>query len=681
MEAWRAMIRSVLACTLVIAGTLGAAEPEARALPLALADHAARFTSEPRNLSIRTARGHPQALPFRRPVALDHETREALVTGTTHEVSLEIPARTHLRLSAFVTLFAAGEREQVRAGRVEFSAELRAGTSILASTSQGVTVAAGEPPPAWLAMPEWKHLAAPPADAKHLTLILRTRSHDAAGNDLAPAAEVPAPLGVLAAWGMPLLSAPEAEPSGPLVFLLTFDTLRADRLAAYGQNLHALTPNVDALAARGYVFERCYSPSGWTLPAYQSLLSGLHPAQLGHALENLRDPAGEKFTFLRYGRAENLGHLLRKRLNAQSFAATGGGMLEPWQHNFLKGFSYYWSNPSLDPVLNDGRMRTEAQRNVERFLACVNARSSAPLFGFYHTYEPHTPYRDTRFAPALPAGRIQAPFGEGGYLAGGQKALHAEYTPEERAAIEALYNGDVSAADEALGELLDGLDRAGLRDRAWIIFTADHGEEFWEHGGFSHGHSLYDELLHVPLLIVPPAGLRSTVRLTEPVSLLDVLPTVCGMLKLTPPPNLLGRDLAPLLTPDAATRAQVKLPQPPGLFVHCATYHGPTRWAIRHGDLKFIHTLDVETWTRDEANRRMFRLEPEELYDLAKDPGERTNLAADPAYAAARKTLADSLHLLRARVLQPLELSPQQESLQPPPLDPALLEQLKKLGY
>ncbi|MCZ7643717.1 MAG: sulfatase-like hydrolase/transferase [Planctomycetota bacterium] len=384
---------------------------------------------------------------------------------------------------------------------------------------------------------------------------------------------------------------------------------------------------------------------------------------------------------LRYGRAENLPHLLHKERRWLALAATGGGMLEPWQHNFLKGFARILSNKSLDPVgRGDGRF-TQAQINALWLREGVAEFPAAPLFGFYHTYEPHAPYHDARFAEGLPRGRVAVPFNEGNYLAGGQKALTADYSAEEQAFIGALYDGDVAASDAALDELLRLPGGGSLLDRGWLIVTSDHGEEFWDHGGMSHGHSLYEELLHVPLLIVPPGGLETGVRIAEPVSLLDLFPTACELAGLAPPPNLLGRSLKPLLSPDAEARAKVQLPAPPGLFVHCATYHGPTRWAIRRGNWKYILSLDVETWKKDEANRRMLRLEPEELYDLALDPREEKNLIAEKECAEVRKQLADALALLRATVLKPLELSPDRQAVQPPPLDPALLEQLKKLGY
>ncbi len=660
--------------------------PEDQGYPLLLPYHLNAFKAEPEGLRISKGHGRIEALPLSRPVPIANETRQAIFTATSSVLVFDTKWKPGLCFVGAVALIPAGPPQNIKAGKIQFTARMETLSGTVLSTastdclsSDGKVEAA-----AWIGLKTaGEAKAGPPLEG--VRLVLETKSFSASGQPLRATPEQIAPLGVLACWGDPRLVRPVEDDPSPAVFLLTFDTLRADRIndpPRYGAEGKRGMPTFSALARRGYLFEHCYSPTSWTLPAYQALLSGLHPAQLGYGRENTRDSNEENFAKLRYGRAAAIPAFLRKERHFHCVAATGGGMLEPWQNNFLKGFSYYWANPTLKVTLDaEGLARTEAYGNALRFRAQLQVPRSGPVFGFYHTYEPHTPYQDTRFVRGLAAGRIKPPFGEGTYLYGDVRALHADYSADEKAYVEALYDGDVGASDDVLKMLLADIEQAGLLKRSWIIVTSDHGEEFWEHGGMSHGHSLYDELLRVPLLIVPPGGLKQGVRVKQRVSLLDLFPTLCALVEAQAPPDLLGRSLKPLLDADPVGRENLTLPEEPGLFVACGVYHGPSRWALRRGPWKYIRSTDVGRWAQDEKNRAMFRLEPEELYDLSSDPGEQRNLAKAEAHRGTLEKLSKALDVIVESALTPLPLSMTDKDVRPAPADPAVLEKLKKLGY
>lgn len=706
-------LRCIACCAALLAASrLAAGEqeqlpkwsPEDRVYPLQLAEKTSELKAEPAGLSLDLGRGRKLTFPYQRHVPASHVTLESVVAAAGSTLTYRVAWKQGCRLYANALLAPVGKAEDIKAGLVRFSAEVQdADGKVLDRASAELKTAKGK-----IERELWTPLALlnPEIHADAAQVVLRTEALDDAGKPLAPTAEQVAPLGVFAVWGDPRIERPTRGNPQPAVLLIAYDTLRAGRLGAYGYKRgdKSITPVMDALAARGYLFERCYSPTSWTLPAFQAALSGLHPAQLGYGQAGARDPNEEMWAKVRYGRASNLPQILGREKNAYAFAATGGGMLEPFQNFFLKGFSYYWSNPNLDPLQvppnetpeqerarlsawlgmlsppeTKSMVRTEADVNAQHAIACLGA--SGACLGFFHTYQCHTPYTETRFVTIKADTKVPVPFGEGTYLAGGEKALYADFNQEQRAFIQALYDGDVAGADDNLDLLLGRIEASGLSERAWIILFSDHGEEFWEHGGLSHGHSLYDELLHVPLIVVPPGGLKEGVRIAEPVSLLDILPTVCEIAGAETPANLLGRSLKPLLTEDANARKKAALPDHPGLFAACGTYHGPMRWALRHGKYKYILTIGANAWAKDEANRKALRLVPEELFDLEADPGEQTNLATDGAHEKTRAKLADLLKVLREGPLAPIDHTKNPKGLDIPPLSPELLRKLKQLGY
>jgi arylsulfatase A-like enzyme len=298
------------------------------------------------------------------------------------------------------------------------------------------------------------------------------------------------------------------EPPPPnVVIVVVADALRADRLGAYG-NRQGLTPFLDSFAARAYVFRRAYSQAPWTGASVASLFTSRFPSQLG--ITSFRSLLGPE------------EHTLAEALHEHGYST--GAFIAHW---FLRGtgleqgfdvFSQYsaWSQrKTRAPALNKGVLAW-----LDR-----SRREGQPLFLYLHYLETHAPYLpppaalqrvlDGREAPKLDTMNrdLMTP-----------KKFQRFSAAEMRQAMDA-YDAEVASLDDSLGELFSELTARGLLAHAVVVFTADHGEAFQEHGYYGHGASLFNELLHVPLIIGVP-GLATRVDVDESVALIDVAPTV-----------------------------------------------------------------------------------------------------------------------------------------------------------
>jgi arylsulfatase A-like enzyme len=244
---------------------------------------------------------------------------------------------------------------------------------------------------------------------------------------------------------------------------------------------------------------------------------------------------------------------------------------------------------------------------VERALRWIDG--GGPFLAYLHTMEPHSPYQ--------PSAEDEAPFAVAGYR--GDRDTRAllrlgqlgQLSAQGLRFLRAQYQGEVRQNDRAFGALLDGLRGRGLLDRTVVVFTADHGEEFLEHGGTEHTKTLYQELVRVPLAIRSPGGPRGG-RDRQPFEQIDLLPTLLGLAGLPPPAGLPGRDLTARVLGAAES-------EPPPLLFSEERFAVVDKFAARAGAMKLILNNDgPELWR---AGTHL------ELYDLASDAAETTNLA------------------------------------------------------
>lgn len=373
-------------------------------------------------------------------------------------------------------------------------------------------------------------------------------------------------LAVLAIAGLsPHAKAADKTP----VILISIDTLRADHLSAYGYRT-IRTPNIDAIADKGTVYQRIDTQIPLTLPSHTSLMTSTYP------FENQVEANGESVP----SGAVTLASVLRG--NGYRTAAFIGSMILDRRFGLDKGFDFYDSPfeaaAGSTPNPFSARVRRDASLVVRAAGQWLGKNRGEPVFAFIHFYDLHTPY-------TLPQ------------VAG--------LTPNVTA-----YDAELLHVDEAVGRLREILVRAGLWDRALIVLLADHGESLGDHGESSHGYFIYESTMHVPLLIHWPSGTaKLPERIAEPGGLIDVAPTVLDFLHIAVPPSFAGVSLLP----GHGERVIY------GESVYPRDAFG---WAslrsLQSGSYKYIDAPKAE------------------LYDLAKDPGERTNLLPAGKDAATR---------------------------------------------
>ncbi len=370
-------------------------------------------------------------------------------------------------------------------------------------------------------------------------------------------------LAAVGGWRYARASAPV---SGPIV-LISIDTLRADHLPVYGYT-HVRTPAIDALAADGIVFDRAYSHAPQTLPAHAAMLSGRLPFETG-----VRDNVG--FTIKPGERM--LPQLLRER------GFTTGGVVSAYvlrkETGISQGFDFFDGDiPAGSPDLSIGQVQRDGAISEKIAEHWLDAQRSSRVFLFLHLNEPHRPY--------TPPARF------------------AEFDP---------YDGEIAYADEIVGRLVHDLKAHQLYDRSTIVLVSDHGEGLGDHGEQEHGLFLYDEAIHVPLIVKQAENLGAGRRITDVVQHIDLVPTILDYVKAPLPGNLRGRSLKPLIEGGGHLPEQA---------VYSEALYG--RYHFGWSELT---ALTGERYRYIKAPRA-------ELYDLTRDPHERDNLAVDRVSAA-----------------------------------------------
>jgi arylsulfatase A-like enzyme len=429
-----------------------------------------------------------------------------------------------------------------------------------------------------------------------------------------------------------------ARDSGPLnVIIIGLDTLRPDHLGCYGYPRNT-SPAIDRLAGEGALFEYAVSQSPWTLPSFATVFTSLYPTQ--HRAGFLKSTLGTDFPTLASILSDN-GYSTGAVVNTAALNPAFG---------IDRGFAHYDVAP-----MSAGRVADGTTRDA---LEWVDGRADRSFFLFVHYYDPHLSYSppapyDTLFDPDYtgPIGNSFDPdFLPTDRMNGFQRMNALPARDKEH--IVALYDGEVAFADTAIGELLKGLEARGLRDRTLIVFMSDHGEEFFEHGGFAHGHTLYNELIHVPLLFSLPGRIPTGMRLRAMVRLVDIMPTVLSMLGIDTDARLEGRDLSPLFRGETAPG-----PTRPGALLESAALseallYGPEQKSIS----AFPYKLILHTNSGKEA-----------MFDLDIDPGETVDVAEhDPGglegnrLRSARNDLGQQLYgaLFRASATWYVQVDP-----------------------
>jgi choline-sulfatase len=380
------------------------------------------------------------------------------------------------------------------------------------------------------------------------------------------------------------------------LLLVTLDTTRADRLGCYGAQ-DVATPNLDRLAAQGVRFENAVSPTPLTLPAHCSLMTGLYPAAHG-----VRDNGGFRLAPERVTLAEVL--------KAHGWATGGFIAAYVLDHHWgiAQGFDRYFDDFDLSKykTVSMGDIQRPGNEVVGKALEWIGAPSirDRPFFAWVHLYDPHAPYTPPE------------PFAS-------RYAGHP-------------YNGEIAWTDSLVGELLSGLERLGVRERTVVAVIGDHGESLGEHGESGHGFFIYEPTTRVPFLLAGPYPALAGKRVRPVVRHVDLMPTLLDLLGVRDGPPVEGRSLVPLIT--GKEGKERRMPPMPPMPPTSAPPEGYSEafYARFHYGWSELRAVRTERYHFIEAPRA-------ELYDLATDPGELHNLAAEErrTVAALRKTLGE----------------------------------------
>jgi arylsulfatase A-like enzyme/Flp pilus assembly protein TadD len=346
-----------------------------------------------------------------------------------------------------------------------------------------------------------------------------------------------------------------------LVVVISIDTLRADRLPVYGY-AKGRTPALDAFAKDAVVFERAYAHAPQTLPSHASMFTGQLPFE--HAV---RDNLG----FTLKPDTTTLATLFR----SAGYATAGfvSAFVLRAETGIAQGFDVYDAEfPASASDRSPGQVQRPGLQTLAAAERWVSSRTDERGFLFFHIYEPHKPY-----AP-----------------------------PTQYRDLADAYDGEVAFSDEIVGKLIAALKARDWYARATIIVTADHGEGLGDHGEEEHGLFLYNEAIHVPLLIKAPGQAGGGTRRREPVQHIDILPTLAAERALPLPSGLRGRDLSPLLAGTGTIAPQ-------GIYSEAL-------YARYHFGWSELRAITDERYRFIDAPR-------EELYDLEQDPGETQNIA------------------------------------------------------
>lgn len=471
----------------------------------------------------------------------------------------------------------------------------------------------------------------------------------------------------------------EAGAGADRVILISIDTLRADHLGTYGHSRFT-SPVIDAFAAEGTVFEDASSPAPWTLPAHASMLTGLYPLRSGVTTPRTALP----------DEVPTLAAML-ERHGFTTAAVVNSTWLKQGNFGLTREFDEFLAVDDADYA-----RRTPNTWVTDQAIQWVKDRVDERLFVFVHYYDVHADYASLPPYEQLFVTPYDGPADGTGWqlqvenfdprhiaycVAESDPAVCRFGSSEKPRVIdettrrihfdaadvrhlEELYDAGIRQLDSELGRLFGFLDEHGLAERTLVIVTADHGEEFMEHGRVEHHLTTYQEMLHVPLVLRGP-GVSARLRVDAPVSLVDIVPTTLSLVGVPVPEGLDGRDLSPLLRGGDA-RAFAERP----LFGEAAGAEGfppplddiyPVYRSVRRGRYKLISKS---------------LLGGSALYDLEADPGEQVDIREKAPELAER--LEDLLVARHAAAAADGEDAEDEDAVE---LDPEELERLRALGY
>lgn len=422
------------------------------------------------------------------------------------------------------------------------------------------------------------------------------------------------------------------------ILLISVDMLRADHVSCYNNKLEIKTENIDSLANTGILFEKTNCQSSWTLPSFVSLFTSLYPS-VHHAGEPLSStnqlskvPQNLKFLSL----------ILRE--NSYDTAAFITNV-------FLS--SAFWFGNNFETFVNYSNQIDASEKITNNAIQFLKRERSRPYFLWLHYLDPHEYHTYVKIDMDREYdGRFRKEEIDWNKLRLGAYRLDAR----ERKYIHSRYLGNIKYVDEQVGNIIKTLKELNLYDTTLIIFTSDHGEEFWEHGKLDHGHSAYEEALKVPLIFSLSKVLPKRARISQLVELIDIVPSILDLCDIKSAAIMQGKTLLPYFS-----NTTIK----------------DEKFAFSEN---MLYTEDKKSIQNDRYKLIYFTVSDRyEFYDLKKDPQEWRNI-----YSADDKIASEFRKKLSGWIQNNKEFS--QKVLKGEKVTPALLdketkESLKSLGY
>ncbi len=441
----------------------------------------------------------------------------------------------------------------------------------------------------------------------------------------------------LVSWGDPVVSDRKRASNRPALVLVSVDCLRADHVGAYGYP-RPTTPEIDAVAREATVFENAFATASWTLPSHMSMLTGLVPSLHGAT---------------KWEKLSSAVSYLPELLGRSGYKTSG---VVSWVYlsqvyGFERGFDSY-------RVLD----QPQAGDIVDLTIAELTRGRGQPQFLFVHLWDAHWPYLPEPADLERMGGRPRDISSLHELIRGGKPTSN----DEERDEVIRLYDAEIASADRELGRLVREMKSMGIWENALVVITSDHGEAFLEHGHWEHSQTLYDELTRVPLVVKWP-GQAEPGRERAPVSLVDLFVTFA---------EAAGVEVEAVAGSGAiARRSLTAPPDEERVVLSEVTWRSPTgsfkKVAFRDRDRKYIATLSGPPGDDLGATK----VEREEIYDLVKDPGEKSDLFGRDE---------ESLNRFRAELRSLMEAARAARALRRGDvvtLDDETREKLKSLGY
>ncbi len=436
----------------------------------------------------------------------------------------------------------------------------------------------------------------------------------------------------------------------PPIILYLVDTLRADKLGAYGSD-RGLTPEIDAFAEGATVFEETLAQAPWTKPSVASIFTGLYARV--HRIMTRQSALPDSAMTL----AELLG------LNGYRTGAVVTNGLVDADFGFDQGFEYFVRErgraPEVEGITGFQADKPAidsdiAQAAVWPWLDAIEP--DQPFFLYVHVLDPHSPHFPpdpfrARFVPELD--RFDLGSMESIRQMDERTGAGEPPPPREQAQLETLYEAEIAHNDHQFGLFIDELRERGLYDEALIVLVSDHGEAFWEHGLRGHGKTLHEELLHVPLIVKAPHQ-TTAARVRSLAQHVDLLPTFTDYAGIAPPGAINGRSLRPLIEDgDAAEPSEVS-----PIGVSAGTFGTGVGTAIREGRWKLI--------------KRQRPTNSVELFDLEADPAESRDVSGE--HPLVTRYLLEKAARIEADTAAPWASTERE-------ITPQKAAELKALGY